>query len=160
PHIHQTAAGQFGPYAYRANAAQYFNLLWPVCLGFWWICAGARNPRDDVYRVSVCSKILASCERLARSAWGGPVCWRFRKDLHLPKAGASSVRSIRFAQFGDSDLLLACASIMAVAPIVSTSRGGALISVGLLSLAGLTLLPGYFRFVVRSPLEQRMRLPQ
>ena len=31
PHI-----TQFGPYAYRANASQYFNLLWPVCLGFWW----------------------------------------------------------------------------------------------------------------------------
>ena len=27
---------QFGPYMYRANAAQYFNLIWPVALGFWW----------------------------------------------------------------------------------------------------------------------------
>ena len=35
PRIHQTAATQFGPYAYRANAAQYLNLLWPLCLGFW-----------------------------------------------------------------------------------------------------------------------------
>ncbi len=26
----------FGPYAYRGNASQYLNLLWPVCLGFWW----------------------------------------------------------------------------------------------------------------------------
>jgi hypothetical protein len=32
----QAAEDQFGPYAYRSNAAQYFNLLWPVCLGFWW----------------------------------------------------------------------------------------------------------------------------
>ena len=26
----------FGPYAYRNNGAQYFNLLWPPILGFWW----------------------------------------------------------------------------------------------------------------------------
>lgn len=26
----------FGPFSYRANAAQYFNLIWPICLGFWW----------------------------------------------------------------------------------------------------------------------------
>ena len=35
PTIHKTAVSQFGPYAYRSNAAQYFNLVWPVCLGFW-----------------------------------------------------------------------------------------------------------------------------
>jgi len=33
-------ASQFGPYAYRTNAAQYFNLVWPVCLGFWWLLNG------------------------------------------------------------------------------------------------------------------------
>lgn len=27
----------FGPFNYRSNAAQYLNLAWPVCLGFWWI---------------------------------------------------------------------------------------------------------------------------
>ncbi len=26
----------FGPFAFRGNAAQYFNLVWPVILGFWW----------------------------------------------------------------------------------------------------------------------------
>jgi hypothetical protein len=36
PEIHQSAQEQFASYAYRANGAQYFNLLWPVCLGFWW----------------------------------------------------------------------------------------------------------------------------
>lgn len=25
----------FGPWSYRSNAAQYFNLIWPVCLGTW-----------------------------------------------------------------------------------------------------------------------------
>lgn len=27
----------FGPFAYRGNGAQYFNLVWPVGLGFWWV---------------------------------------------------------------------------------------------------------------------------
>ncbi|MBX3746975.1 MAG: O-antigen ligase family protein [Verrucomicrobiae bacterium] len=28
----------FGPWPYRSNAAQYFNLLWPLCIGFWvWV---------------------------------------------------------------------------------------------------------------------------
>jgi O-antigen ligase len=31
-----TAAAQFGPYAYRANAAQFFNLVWPAALAVWW----------------------------------------------------------------------------------------------------------------------------
>jgi O-antigen ligase len=30
------ALSQFGPYAYRSNAAQYLNLVWPAALGFWW----------------------------------------------------------------------------------------------------------------------------
>jgi hypothetical protein len=37
PAINQRNEGQFGPYAYRSNAAQYINLVWPVCLGFWWM---------------------------------------------------------------------------------------------------------------------------
>jgi hypothetical protein len=36
PEICQDPFTQFASYPYRANAAQYFNLLWPVCLGFVW----------------------------------------------------------------------------------------------------------------------------
>lgn len=37
----------FGPWAYRGNAAQYFNLLWPVCLAFWvWMQERARRARQ------------------------------------------------------------------------------------------------------------------
>lgn len=35
PDINKDSISQFGPYAYRANAAQYFNLVWPVALGLW-----------------------------------------------------------------------------------------------------------------------------
>lgn len=31
-----TASAQFGPYAYRSNAAQLMNLLWPMALAVWW----------------------------------------------------------------------------------------------------------------------------
>lgn len=35
PWINKTPEAQFGPYAYRSNAAQYLLLAWPVALGFW-----------------------------------------------------------------------------------------------------------------------------
>ena len=35
PRFNDSAQAQFGPYAYRSNAATYLNLIWPVCLGFW-----------------------------------------------------------------------------------------------------------------------------
>ena len=35
PYWRKTGDLHFGPYAYRTNAAQYLNLLWPISLGFW-----------------------------------------------------------------------------------------------------------------------------
>jgi len=32
-----SASAQFGPYAYRSNAAQFFNLIWPAALAVWWL---------------------------------------------------------------------------------------------------------------------------
>ena len=81
PHLNQGGVSQFGPYAYRSNAAQYFNLIWPLTLGFW----------------------LA----LHRAARGRP---------------------------GPHHALLASAALMAACPIISTSRGGALVSAGMLLL--------------------------
>jgi hypothetical protein len=91
PRIHQTADTQFGPYAYYANASQYFNLLWPVCLGFWWT--------------------------LHRS-------WGFRRNAH--------------------HVVLVCCAIMAACPIISTSRGGTLVTVGILFLAAVLLTTAQF----------------
>jgi O-antigen ligase len=36
PRYRRDALSSFGPYNYRANAAQFLNLIWPVALGFWW----------------------------------------------------------------------------------------------------------------------------
>jgi O-antigen ligase len=84
PRVNPGADTQFGPWAYRANAAQYFNLLWPVCLGFWWMY-----------------------QRRVRG-------WRHHA-------------------------LLACAGLMAACPVISTSRGGALVTGGLALVSVLVL---------------------
>lgn len=34
--LNPQAIAQFGPYAYRANGAQYLNLVWPASLACWW----------------------------------------------------------------------------------------------------------------------------
>ena len=83
PLVNPEGETQFGPYAYRANAAQYFNLLWPVLLGGWWL----------------------------RRRHGG--------KIHL---------------------LPALAAILAACPIISTSRGGALVTAGLLGLLAVIFL--------------------
>ncbi len=95
PRVNPEGITQFGPYAYRANAAQYFNLMWPVCLGFWWTIhrAAGRGERR-----------------------GG-------KSHHL---------------------LLVCAVIMAGCPFVTTSRGGAMVTMGLLALAAVLLPAAHF----------------
>ncbi|MCX6906051.1 MAG: O-antigen ligase family protein, partial [Verrucomicrobia bacterium] len=82
PRVNYNAIAQFGPWAYRSNAAQYFNLLWPVCLGFWW-----------------------TLQRFSGS---------WRKAHHL---------------------LILCGAVMAACPIVSTSRAGALVAVGMAAVA-------------------------
>ncbi len=102
PNIHQSAESQFGPFAYRANAAEYFNLVWPVCLGFWWTL-------DN-------------------------------RETHRTK----------------HHLLLGCATLMAACPAISTSRGGAIISLGL--LAGFAIL-GLIILFGRSVAVRRYRIP-
>ena len=87
PLVNPSGTTQFGPYAYRANAALYFNLLWPVCLGFWWI---------------------------------------------LSRAGG--------LRFQLQHLLLLAAAVMAACPIISTSRGGALVTAGILVVAMIYLI--------------------
>ena len=104
PRVNPGADTQFGPYAYRANASQYFNLLWPVCLGFWW-----------TLNQSVASK---------------------SKAHHL---------------------ILVCCGIMAACPIISTSRGGALVTVGIVVLAAFFLLATHFLLTAHQQQDRRTR---
>lgn len=62
PHVNQWGESQFGPYAYRSNAAQYFNLVWPVCLGFWWTLQRAGGLRHGMHHLLLaCAAIMAAC---------------------------------------------------------------------------------------------------
>ena len=96
PRVNPGADAQFGPYAYRANAAQYFNLLWPVCLGFWWTLSRSFGVKRQAYH-----------------------------------------------------LLLVCCVIMAACPIISTSRAGAVVTVGIIALAAFFLSAAHFLLAAR-----------
>jgi hypothetical protein len=93
PRVNPGADTQFGPFAYRANGAQFLNLVWPVALGFWW-----------------------SLRRLGRAGRGRRGWTRHRHHA-----------------------LLIAVMIMAASPVISTSRGGALVALGSLFVATLIL---------------------
>ena len=92
PRLNKDAASQFGPYAYRSNAAQYFNLLWPATLALWWT-------------------LWREAQFAARGA---------RKSL-------------------THHWLLVCVFVMAACPLLSYSRGGAIVAAGMLALTALIL---------------------
>ena len=58
-----TVGFHFGPFAYRGNASQYLNLLWPVCLGFWWVLQheAASRRRRTGRRASGAHGLLLPC---------------------------------------------------------------------------------------------------
>jgi len=112
PRVNPAGETQFGPYAYRANASQYFNLLWPVCLGFWWTLQGNA--------VQVLHPGL-------------------RRERNGRDARATSSRHRHH-------LLLVCSAIMGACPIISTSRGGALVTLGLVVMSLVSLIGAHFLF--------------
>jgi len=74
PRVNPGADTQFGPYAYRANASQYFNLLWPVCLGFWWTLNGWCGPgRKGHHLLLVCCGVMAACPIISTCRAGAVV---------------------------------------------------------------------------------------
>ena len=74
PIVHKTGDTQFGPYAYRSNAAQYFNLLWPLCLGFWWTLQRTGGLRAKAHHwLLLCAAIMAACPIISTSRAGALV---------------------------------------------------------------------------------------
>lgn len=68
PHVNPEGITQFGPYAYRSNAAQYFNVLWPVCLGFWWRLQRSGGLRGGAHHALLaCAAIMAACPLISSS---------------------------------------------------------------------------------------------
>jgi hypothetical protein len=74
PKIHQLATEQFASYAYRANAAQYFNLVWPVCLGFWSSLTGKSRHRPIRGGLLFAVVLMAACPLIAGSRGPAIVC--------------------------------------------------------------------------------------
>jgi hypothetical protein len=71
PTINSEAISQFGPYHYRANASAFFNLIWPVCLGFWWTLHRSSNSRKKAYHLLlVCGLVMAACPIISTSRGG------------------------------------------------------------------------------------------
>jgi hypothetical protein len=74
PLVNPDGESQFGPYAYRSNAAQYFDLLWPVCLGFWWTLQRAGGYRYQAHHMLLpCAAIMAASAVISTSRGGALV---------------------------------------------------------------------------------------
>ena len=79
PRFNTETEGQFGPYANRNNAAEYFNLLWPVCAGLAFVSAQAANRdrqegrrrRGNVHRWLAAGAVLMGACPLIASSRGG-----------------------------------------------------------------------------------------
>jgi O-antigen ligase len=97
--LNQHADLQFGPYAYRSNAAQYFDLAWPAGLALWWLLRREARRRRETAAV-----------RRVNHHW-----------------------------------LLPCVAVMAACPIMSLSRAGALVTIGMIFLAAVILLAAWRR---------------
>jgi O-antigen ligase len=71
PRVNPGAESQFGPYAYRSNAAQYFNLVWPLTLAFWWVVHRSGGLRRGAHHLLlVSSAIMAACPIISISRAG------------------------------------------------------------------------------------------
>jgi O-antigen ligase len=73
PRLFPNAATQFGPYAYRSNAAQYFDLLWPLCLGFWLTLQRGGGRGWSRHGLLVGAGIMAACPVISSSRAGALV---------------------------------------------------------------------------------------
>lgn len=149
PEIHKTAEGQFGPYAYRSNAAQYFNLVWPVCLGFWWTLNRARSRGAGEGRGQRTEDGGLGAGNGEQRAEGGERRAEDRgqqTEGRSRRAGGGNSRFPASGSLASTLWLLACGIIMAACPIISTTRGGAFVTVGILVMAALFLTATHFLF--------------
>ncbi len=156
PHIHKTALTQLGPYAYRSNGAQYLNLLWPVCLGFWWTLnrsrqrSSARESTETVQADREPTPVPMSSRhrgrhRSRRRHSHHSFKWNFWR-LGFRQHAGPGLSNPAVALGGGHHVLLACAALMAAACIISTSRGAAFVAVAILVAAGVFLSVTEFLF--------------
>ncbi|MBU6402750.1 MAG: O-antigen ligase family protein [Verrucomicrobia bacterium] len=133
PYWNTEAISQFGPFAYRGNAAEYLNLIWPVCLAFWWALRRVArfSPRRTVRAGSGPHVVLLPCAVLTAA---GPI-------ISTARGGALTATG---------GILLATALLL-----WRTRRGGWLSRVGVITLFLVIIsLAGYLGW---TQLEQRLK---
>jgi len=97
PVVHEKGDAQFGTYAYRSNAAQYFNLLWPICLGTWWLVR-RKGRRNDHFFV-LAAAIMAACPIISTSRGSAGVAVAMLVVMGMLLVGGE-IQS--FSRFGSS----------------------------------------------------------
>jgi O-antigen ligase len=82
PRYNTEGVDQFGPYANRNNAAEYFNLVWPVCAGLAWLTArsakrarqnGQRRPGNAHVWLTLGAVVTGVCPLMSSSRGGALV---------------------------------------------------------------------------------------
>jgi hypothetical protein len=74
PTVNPSALSQFGPWAYRSNAAQYFNMLWPVSVGLWWVLhQRALSGRKGHHALLLCAALMAASTIVSASRAGAVI---------------------------------------------------------------------------------------
>lgn len=75
PSVNGATVVEFGPFPYRGNASQYFNLLWPLILGLWWTDSTA-SPTGSPKKLNLLLAgviFMAMCPLVATSRAGAAV---------------------------------------------------------------------------------------
>lgn len=106
-----TAAAQFGPFAYRANAAQFFNLIWPAALAAWWQWQSRPKRRSQAHHgILPCVMLLATGSLVSLSRGGVGITL-----LQLAACGLVLVGSGYFRPAARLGLILVFAATVAAA---------------------------------------------
>jgi len=67
-----TGDAHFGPFGYRSNAAQYFDMLWPLVLGGWWRLRN-HSLSGKIHLLPVGAAVMAACPIISLSRAGAIV---------------------------------------------------------------------------------------
>ncbi|MCW5558359.1 MAG: O-antigen ligase family protein [Verrucomicrobiae bacterium] len=121
PTGHIGAQSSFGPYPYQSNGAQYFNLVWPLTLGFWWcqleriLKRGGARPRLGTSPLSLLpflAALMIACPFVSTSRGGALVCLaQLAGVLGLLAVGGRRIpRQIRLGALGGVAVALGIAA--------------------------------------------------
>lgn len=71
PHVNKDASTHWGPFAYRANGAQFLNLIWPVAFAFWLALQRACDSRGWRHHFVLLGAALMAAGPFISTARGG-----------------------------------------------------------------------------------------